>query len=208
MATKALTGTVKMTTLAPVGNGAEPDIFAPYIAHVTIEGSAAILFHRWDNEAVASKASAAKNSAAKKRDNLDSYVYRCDNGNLGLPGEYLRQSIISAARYRQDPRSSRKSAMDLYKAGVLALTELADLGVAEPDYIDRRRVMVQRQGVTRERPALRAGWRASFDLIVQTPDYIDHTTLLAVISEAGRLVGVGDFRPTYGRFGVVRFEVE
>ena len=198
---------VTETTIVPTGNGAATDIIVPYIARVTIQGSAAILFHRWDNEAVASKSAAAKNSAAKKRDNLASYVYRCDNGHLGLPGEYLRQSIIGAARFRQDPRSPRKSAMDLYKAGVIALTELADLAVEEPDYIDRRRVMIQRAAVTRERPALKAGWSATIDLMVQTPEYIDQTSLLAIVNEAGRLIGVGDFRPTYGRFAVTKFEI-
>ena len=128
-----------------------------------------------------------------------------NNGHIGLPGEYLRQSIIGAARFRQDPRSPRKSAMDLFKAGVVSITELADLGVKEPDYIDRRRVLVQRNAITRERPALREGWEATVELMVLLPEYIDRTLLLDVITAAGRLIGVGDFRPTYGRFAVSNF---
>lgn len=195
------------TALKPVSNDAEETVALgePYTVAVTIRGSAAILFHRWSNESVAAKSAAAKNSKAKKTDDLASYVYRCDNGHLGLPGEYLRQSIIGAARFRQDPRSPRKSAMDLYKAGVVAITELADLGVDEADYIDRRRVLVQRNAITRERPALREGWEATIDLMVLLPEYIDRTTLLEIIGSAGRLIGVGDFRPTYGRFAVTNF---
>ncbi len=195
------------TVLKPVSNDAEETVALgePYTVAVTIRGSAAILFHRWSNESVAAKSAAAKNSKAKKTDDLASYVYRCDNGNLGLPGEYLRQSIIGAARFRQDPRSPRKSAMDLYKAGVVAITELADLGVDEADYIDRRRVLIQRNAITRERPALREGWEATIDLMVLLPEYIDRTTLLEIIGSAGRLIGVGDFRPTYGRFAVTNF---
>lgn len=201
--------TAELRAIAPAGNGAAEDIAAtvPYTVEVTIEGTATLLFHRWDNEAVASKAAAAKNSAAKKRDNIASYVYRCDNGNLGLPGEYVRQSVLGASRYRQDPRSSRKSALDLFKAAVIPLTELADLGVKDWDYIDRRRVTVQRAGITRERPALKAGWKTTLELLVQTPEYVDPPTLLAVLNEAGRLVGVGDFRPTFGRFQVTAFKV-
>src|SRR5512146_1226015 len=98
---------VATKAIAPVSNDAEEDIGngQPYTVRVTIRGSSAILFHRWSNEAVAEKAAAAKGSKAKKSDNLESYVYRCDNGNLGLPGEYVRQAIIGAARFRQDPRS-------------------------------------------------------------------------------------------------------
>lgn len=195
------------TAIKPVTNDAAEDIAAgqPYTVSVTIRGSAPILFHRWSNEAVAEKASAAKGSKAKKSDNLESYVYRCDNGHLGLPGEYLRQSIIGAAKFRQDPRSPRKSAMDLFKAGVVSLTELADLGVEEPDYIDRRRVLIQRSAITRERPALKEGWTATIELMVLLPEYIDQTLLIDVLTNAGRLIGVGDFRPTYGRFAVVSF---
>lgn len=198
---------VTATVIAPVSNDAAEDVAIgePYTVAITLRGSAAILFHRWSNEAVAVKAAAAKGSTVKKTDNLESYVYRGENGNLSLPGEYLRQSIIGAARFRQDPRSPRKSAMDLYKAGVVAITDLADLGVKEADYIDRRRVLVQRNAITRERPALREGWQATIELMVLLPEYIDKTTLLEVVGQAGRLIGVGDFRPTYGRFAVTSF---
>lgn len=190
-------------------NDAAPDIAAtqPYVARITIEGTSPILFHRWSNEAVAEKASAAKNSKAKKSDNVESYLYRCENGNIGVPGEYLRGSIITAAKYKQDPRSTRKSAMDLYRASIISLTDLADTGAPDPDYIDRRRVTVQRAGVTRERPALRTGWTVTFDLLCQSPEYISPQDLLDTVNQAGRLVGIADFRPTFGRFQVTRFEV-
>ena len=179
----------------------------PYIASVTIEGVADILFHRWNCEAVEAKSSAAKGSKAKKTDDIESYVYRNDAGELCLPGEYLRMAVVMAAKSRQDPRSPRKSAMDLYKAGVVALTALASFGVTEWDYEDRRRVVIQRNGVNRVRPALRAGWRVTIELMVNTPEYIPPQVLCEVIGAAGRLNGVGDFRPTYGRFNVVNFEI-
>lgn len=192
----------------PTNDGATDIVSGmPYIVTVTIEGSAALLFHHWSNEAVAEKAGAAKNSKAKKSDNVESYVSRDGDGFICLPGEYLRQSIIFAAKFRQDPRSPRKSAMDLYKAGVVALTELASLGSKDWDYLDRRRVVIQRNAVTRERPAFNKGWKATIDLSVLVPEYIESSTLLEVIGQAGRLIGVGDFRPTYGRFAVVDFKV-
>lgn len=195
------------TAIAPASNDADEQIATgqPYRAIVEITGNAPFLFHRWSNEAVAEKAKAKKNSATKKTDNVESYVYRCDDGTLGIPGEYLRQSIIGAARFRQDPRSPRKSAMDLFKAGVVSLTEIASLGVKDWNYLDRRRVVVQRSAITRERPAIRAGWVIEVVLMVLTPEYISPSDLNATIAEAGRLIGIGDFRPTYGRFNVTGF---
>ena len=179
----------------------------PYRVQVAINGTADLLFHRWSTEAVDAKAKAAKGSAGKKTDNVESYVYRDDAGRLAVPGEYLRQAVIAAAKFRQDPRSPRKSAMDLYKAGVLSLTDLASLGAKNWDYLDKRRVVVQRAGVTRVRPAMKQGWKASFVLMVQTPQYIAPDDLQAVIAQAGLLVGIGDFRPTFGRFAIQSFKV-
>lgn len=180
---------------------------APYAVALTITGSSDLLFHRWNCEAVDAKAKAAKNSKAKKSDDIESYMWRDEAGTICLPGEYLRQSIIMAAKFRQDPRSPRKSAMDLFKAGVVTLTNLSSLGVRDSDYLDTRRVMVQRAGINRTRPAMRAGWKAGFELQILTPEYIDPHFLQDVIQMAGRLVGIGDFRPTFGRFNVTAFEV-
>jgi hypothetical protein len=179
----------------------------PYTADVDIVGVADLLFHRWNVESVETKSRAAKGSKAKKSDDLESYVYRDEHGELAIPGEYLRQAVIHAAKFRQDPRSPRKSAMDLFKAGVVSLTPLASLGAPVWDYEDRRRVMIQRNGITRVRPAMRAGWSLTIQLMVNLPEYIPPDALQDVIVNAGRLIGLADFRPTYGRFAMRRFEI-
>lgn len=191
-----------------VSNGGAEAIAAsePYSVAVRLEGAADFLFHRWNADEVDVKSKAAKNSTAKKTDNIESYVYRNDGGELCIPGEYLRQAIIHAAKFRQDPRSPRKSAMDLFKAGVVSMTALASLGKVKWDYEDRRRVVIQRNGVNRTRPAMKAGWTADFDLMVLLPEYITRDDLHQTISNAGRLIGLGDFRPTYGRFNIVKFD--
>jgi hypothetical protein len=189
-------------------NGAKEviDMSVPYGVRMRLRGSADLLFHRWNVEEVDAKSKAAKGSKAKKTDNIESYVYRNDAGELCLPGEYVRQAIINAAKFRQDPRSPRKSAMDLFKAGIVSLTPLASLGVLVWDYEHKCRVTVQRNGITRVRPALKAGWEATFEFMVNLPEYIGLEALNDVTTNAGRLVGVGDSRPTYGRFQIVHFD--
>ena len=116
-------------------------------------------------------------------------------------------STILASKYKQDPRSPRKSAMDLFKAGLVTLTDLGSLGIKDWDYIDRRRVTIQRNGITRSRPAVKMGWKTSIIFQVLTPEYISPDLLNETLQSAGRLVGVGDFRPTFGRFQVTKFKV-
>lgn len=196
------------TELVPVSNDSEGLISdgIPYIARVTVVGTSPLLFHRWSIEGVEDKAGAPKGSKAKKTDDIESYVYRCENGNVGIPGMNLRACIAEAARYKQDPRSPRKSARDLYKAAIVPLTLMADTGKSLYDAVERHRVVVQRNAVTRSRPALFTGWQATFEFSVLAPEYISPAELNKTIQYAGIMCGLCDYRPTYGRFQVVNFE--
>lgn len=179
----------------------------PYRVSVTIEGVSPILFHAWNVESVESKSKAKKGSAEKKSDDVESYIYRNERGNIAIPGEYLKGAIVGAAKFRQDPRSPRKSAADLFKAAIISLTPLADLGAKDWDYLDRRRVVIQRNAITRSRPAMREGWKATFVLMVNLPEYVDPQMLNDTIQQAGKLIGLADFRPSFGRFNVTAFKV-
>lgn len=205
----ATNGTRLLETIGDPTNDAASTIALgePYCAQVTITGTAPLLLHAWSVEAIGAKVAAPKNSAAKKHDDLESYVRRNEAGMICLPAEYLRQSLIAGARYQQDPRSPRKSAMDLYKAGIACLDELCSLGSSDWDYIDRRRVTIQRAGITRERPAFRAGWSAVVGLLVLTPEYISPDLLHRTLTDAGRLIGLADNRPSFGRYRVTHFDI-
>lgn len=196
-----------LTEISPVTNGEESfvEMQKPYRVLVELEGTCPILFHRWNNESVAAKARAKKGSAEKKTDDTESFIYKDDSGFVCIPGEYLRQAVIHAAKFEQDPRSPRKSMMDLMKAALVSLTDLASLGVKEPDYIDQRRVVIQRSAVTRSRPAMKAGWKAKFILMINLPEYVSPQKLNHLIQMAGRIGGLGDFRPSYGRYNVTKF---
>jgi hypothetical protein len=193
-----------------VSNAAETtiDTMRPYCAEVTIKGVSPILFHRMPVEAYEAKAGAARGSKAKKTDDVESYVYRDPTTReIQIPGEYVRQSIIKAAKYAQDPRSPRKSAMDLVRATVMCLTPYAGLGTSQWDFLDRRRAVIQRAAIVRTRPGMAEGWEAEFVFMVNRPDYVSPTFLNGLIASAGQLEGIGDFRPTFGRFQVTKFKV-
>ncbi len=181
----------------------------PYRISFGIVGTAPLLMHAWNIESIAEKAVAAKGSKAKKTDNVESYCYRDDNGNIGVPGMNFAASIQMAGKFRQDPRSPRKSAFDLCKAGVVPLTTVAPFQplTASWDFEHACRVTVQRAGVTRVRPAMRDGWRLEFDLLITTPEYLTPGVMAELVSNAGRLIGLCDFRPTYGRFAVEKMEL-
>lgn len=199
-----------LETLEGVTNDGEAVIAGelPYLARFTVEGTRPLLFHRWSNEDVEEKSKAQKGSSVKKTDNLEAYIYRDDHGHLSIPSEYFRQALIGAARFIADPRSTgRKMAVDLFKAALSVEGELCTLGTDEWDYLDRRRVIIQRSAVTRTRPAMWTGWRVEVGIKVGLPQYISPQMLNTAMQQAGAFVGVGDFRPSYGLFNVVHFEV-
>src|SRR5437762_2120146 len=102
MSTAALASAISAPT-----NGAKEAIESemPYVALVTIEGVADLLFHGWNVEAVQGKADAKKGSKAKKTDDVESFVYRTKEANsegkgyIAIPSEYLRMSVVNAAKF-------------------------------------------------------------------------------------------------------------
>lgn len=198
----------KLKMVSEPTNGGESAIEQgrQYAVNFDLVGTSDLLFHRWNCDAVEAKSKAVKGSKAKKSDDIETYVWRDEKGVLCLPHEYVRQAMLHAAKYRQDPRSPRKSMFDMAKAAFVPLSDLASLGTKVWDYEHRARVTIQRNGITRIRPAMRSGWKASFDFEIILPEYVPHDLFRALLDDAGRLVGLGDYRPTFGRFRVERFE--
>ncbi len=201
----------KQTAVSNISNDAEGLIFLPFTIQVTIQGVSDLLFHRWSNEDVKEKNAAAKGSKTKKIDNIEAYLYRDENNYICMPGRYLNRAIVEAARFHQDPRSSRKMAKDLVQAAVIVPTMLApvlvkDKPTSDWDYLDRQRVVIQRAGITRVRPAFTAGWKAQFNVTSLLPEYVTPQFLRRLVQDSGKFIGLADFRPTYGRFDVIEWK--
>ena len=197
--------------VAEVLNGiSNPVTFAaPYTVDIEIEGTCPIIFHKWDCEAVSAKDKAKKGSKEKKSDNVEPFIYRDYDNHICLPGEYLRMAMVYASKFKQDPRSPRKSAFDIMKAAIVPMTELAKIngGTKNWDFIDQRRVVIQRNAITRMRPAFLKGWSAEIEMTCLLPEYIDIGFFREVLEMSGRLIGLADFRPTYGRFNVTKCQI-
>lgn len=182
-------------------------IVLPYAADVELVGRDPILLHRYDCAEVKDKGAAAKGSKKKKEDNIESYVYRDEKtGEIGLPGFCLKACLADAAKYIQDPRSPRKCARDLVRASV-RIGGFASFGTKEWDFIDRRRAVVQRNGITRARPAMQAGWTLRATIEVIDPEYVQPGFLHDLLHRAGVSCGLGDYRPDFGTFRIAAFRI-
>lgn len=185
---------------------------APYRMRFVIEGTAPILFHRYDCESVAAKGEAAKGSKTKKTDDVESFYYRDEGNRVCIPAVAIHGALINSGRWAQDPRSSRKSAMDLVKAGIIVEPTLIPCTrngefMLTAEFLDKRRVQVNRAGVSRVRPALNTGWQAEFDVMVLASDLMQPFFVRELMTRAGQLVGLLEFRPQHGRFQIIEARV-
>lgn len=179
----------------------------PFTVEVVLEGVTPILFHRFDCDEMEAKGAARKGSIEKKTDNLESFVYRVpETDELGFPSANLKQAIVQSAKFSQDPRSPRKSAMDIFKAGVKLTPEVASFGLKTWDYVDRRGVVINHSRVPRSRPSLKSGWKLTYFIQVILPEYISESFLHEVLARAGITIGIAELRPDYGTFRIVKFE--
>lgn len=200
------------TILQPVSNGAKNliELSQPYRAKIQVVGTAKMLLHCWNNEAIAEKAAAKKGSDTKKTDNIESYVLRDEKGRIVMPALNLCAGIREAGKSFPDPASPRKSLRDRLKAIIVPEIEygLINGGVKDWDFVDMRRVVIQRAGITRSRPAFFEGWKIDFQIMILEPEYLQPARLFELLESAGKFQGLGDFRPSFGRYRVGKFETE
>lgn len=202
----------KLPEVTNVDNGGELflGMAAPYDVEVTISGDSPILFHAYNVESVEAKSKAKKGSEAKKLDDVESYVYRNEEGYLCVPGLNLCAAMAKAAKRHRDPSSSRKCAEDLVKAVVFPVEMYYPFvpKIKEWDFLDGRRVTVNHSAVTRVRPGLAIGWKIKFRLRCVASDLLPPEFLYQLVREAGMFQGLCDYRPTFGRFSIHKWEVK
>jgi hypothetical protein len=70
---------------------------------------------------------------------------------------------------------------------------------ADPRFTLRKGVAVQKARIIRIRPMIPTGWSLSFDIEFDD-SIVNPKNLLKAMADAGSLVGLGDWRPKFGRF--------
>jgi len=130
-----------------------------------------------------------------------------DGKSLAFPATNIHSSlIIASSSYRIGKRSIMP-----FIAGAIEIEPLLIPFNTKLYQIDTRRVVIQRQGILRSRPLI-FPWHLQFTYIVEEIDFpVQGEGLVEVLKniteEAGRRVGLGDFRPeNRGWFGNYRIK--
>lgn len=131
-------------------------------------------------------------------------AYRLANGTLCQPAEHVFQALCKAAVEFKVKGKGKKTYKDAVKGNVVVEPEY--LSHQRADYeIDSRPVRIQRSRIVRHRPHL-PEWMLSFTLTVLDKNAVPASVLNNIIVKAGQTVGIGDYRPRFGRFIVTSFK--
>jgi hypothetical protein len=191
-----------------------------YQVEVKVKGLSVLLQHRFpvptyeEMGVGGKKQTGSKNYQQEWRESL----YASEKGEIYQPANHFELSMVKAATNFKITGRRGKTYKDLVAANVVIDPERIPFGITvtenddlttdadQPLYLDLRPVVVNRGRIPRIRPAFKPGWELEFVINV-LDDELPATMLQDILVLAGKTVGVGDYRPKFGRFAVVKFEV-
>jgi len=188
-----------------------------YAVNVTIQGTAPLMQHRFPMPELStmSKGGTKHTGAKDYTQEWKEYLYT-SNGMIIQPASHIEGAMVKAAASFKITGKRGKSYKDLFSANVfidpieiphnIPIPDELDCDADKQLYIDMRPVIVMRARVVRLRPTFKAGWSLSFTINV-IDDELPFEILSDVLNLAGKTVGIGDYRPKFGRFMVTKFEL-
>jgi hypothetical protein len=124
-----------------------------------------------------------------------------DGANVCLTASVIKGMLLAGAR--------KKKLGTTFKAGIV-ISEDAELNIftdkdtnqlwADENYVDVRAERVQKNAVMRTRPIFRK-WEADIS-IDYMPDVVNKSDIMDILYLSGKIIGLCDRRPEFGRFEV------
>lgn len=182
-----------------------------------IEGISGLLMHRWaEMQEVNGDGGTRKMhiSEVDPRTQAETVAYRHPEGYLYMPGAAIARMLCEAGGSHK-ARGSRKSLKFIVPAACLVLEDAIPLlsasGKRLTDFeVDSRPIVIPstKGRIMRHRPRINE-WRMQMTIDVD-PDLIESSMVLTLLTEGGKRLGIGDYRPEkrgpFGRFQVIRWE--
>jgi hypothetical protein len=174
-----------------------------YKVEVKIKGVVPLLQHRFPTE------KAEKKSVRSTGDRSEEYakeavnaLYKDERGMIYQPADHILGALAKAAGDFKITGRGRKTYRDMFKSSVVVTPDA--IPHEKPTWeVDRRPVVIKGSRILRERPKF-MDWSLSFNIEV-LEDQLPDEVLKDVLEQAGK-VGIGDYRPRFGRFMVTKFE--
>ena len=169
------------------------------ILDVEIKGTRPLLMHA--PNAIGLPASTKKVSNYDPETEAASVLYKDKNGTICIPDMVVLGALREAAKEHKAPGKGRRSLKQFILSGIRIQPDMIPISPQEWS-VDARPVVIQRNRVMRWRPKFEE-WTLRFQVNIIDPGTISPTSLRNVLEDAGKFVGLCDFRPFFGTFSVL-----
>ncbi len=185
--------------------------------NITIEGTTPMICNRFTDEAAesATKGTRGASAAADRGTPLEvaeSKLYKGLQGNPMIPQPNLLRCLVEGGRFHKAGKTQLTTSKSSIMYSCLDI-QGAEIPIAhkEPWRVDTRAVRIPSTGgrILAHRPMF-DDWKLTFTAELDTT-ILSEKLLRAIIDDAGKRVGLGDFRPAtkgpFGRFVVTNWKV-
>lgn len=173
-----------------------------------IQGVAPVLFSRFYNPESTEQPGGGRFTIDERKAEALLRVHRRPDGEIVIPKNMFKNCLLEGVK-KAGLKEGRGSLMPYIEATVFVEQDLP-LGKTEPDSIletwGRRPPKTGGACMVRY-PAFETGWEAPFTLVV-VDDRRNSQSIKRALDEGGLLVGIGSWRPEYGRFIVTEWRAE
>jgi len=132
-------------------------------------------------------------------------AYKTDKGELYIPAEAIKGSLINASSFKKIGKYAAKS---IIAGGVFIINQQIGLGTKKYE-LDIRTVVIQRARVVKSRPMIK-DWKVKFELQYNENMIGNSEIIKTILIEAGQRIGLLDFRPqkngSFGMFEVTKWQ--
>lgn len=124
-----------------------------------------------------------------------------------IPSKHIRACLVKAGAAFKISGGGNKTFKDLINAVIVIDPDRIPLGKKTFDFKHQEFVKLRgKDQILRTRPAFKEGWEAEFNLLIMEEERLPVKVMKEIFEYAGKFVGIGDWRPHYGRFELVEFE--
>jgi len=171
---------------------------------VIVRGTCPLLLNRFPSETQINKQPMKSGSNVHDpKIEAENALYKNKNGIVCQPASHIEGAMIKASTAYMMAGKGKKTFKDAFKGGVFVEPMMIPHKNQKWE-LDLSPVNVQRAKIMRARPRFDE-WELTFN-ILNIDDRIRKEVLKQILIDAGRYFGVGDNRPRFGRFEVIKFE--
>lgn len=175
---------------------------------VTIRGIVPLMHSRYPLEAASITKKRQRGTLFNPAEEVKKTYYVNSKGEIYQPADHIEGALIQAGSAKTVPGMGKKTYKDQMKTNIAILPPEIPFPNGKNYKTDVRLCVIP---ATRGRvPVARARWdewEFGFTLRVFDETLLDGETLKELLEIAGKTKGIGTYRPKFGRFEVVKFEL-